>query len=85
MAEDDRRMHEGDTPGLNPGRGHERHEEPVTAADAIGADDDNAPPDGPVGDVDAVGDGQDQDSALGGDVATQSGTGPTPEEERSRL
>jgi hypothetical protein len=29
MAQDDRRMHGGDTPGLVPGRGHEHGEEPV--------------------------------------------------------
>lgn len=29
MSTDDTRMHGGNTPGLVPGRGHERHEEPV--------------------------------------------------------
>jgi hypothetical protein len=29
MARDDERMHGGNTPGMVPGRGHERSEEPV--------------------------------------------------------
>lgn len=36
---DDRRMHEGDKPGLFEGRGHERHEEPLADADNIGTGD----------------------------------------------
>ena len=39
---DDRRMHEGDKPGLVEGRGREeRDEEPVAEADRIGADDED--------------------------------------------
>lgn len=70
----DRRMHEGRKPGLDGGaRGHERHEEAV----------DTGPDRGPgaPGEIDDMRD-RDQDSALGGKVATRSGTGPTPEDQR---
>ena len=36
---DDRRMHEGDKPGLDGDRAQERHEEPVAEGDRIGSED----------------------------------------------
>ncbi len=72
MGEDDRRMHEGDRPGLVPGRSHERHETPEQLNHAEPGEGDS---------VDAAGNGSggssdvtdgDQDSALGGRVATRS-------------
>lgn len=78
-GEDDRRMHEGDKPGLAPERGHERHEDTVAEGDNIGREEAEA---GGSGGADSVTD-REQPSALGGDVATRSGTAPTPEEERS--
>jgi hypothetical protein len=72
----DRRMHEGRKPGLDDNhRGHERHEEPVDT----GAD---RGPGAPGGEVNSMRD-RDQDSALGGDVATRSNTRETPADERS--
>ena len=85
MSTDDKRLHGGNTPGMVPGRGHQRHEEPVrlgrpepgTAADA--------PVDGPtqdmVRDLDRNAADQGQDSALGGHVGTRSGTASTPDDE----
>lgn len=75
---DDRRMHEGDKPGLVGGRGHERSEQPYTPeADAIGTEQDPAKRvahggHGPAG-VDRT-DAPPGGSALGGHVATRSGT-----------
>lgn len=80
----DRRMHEGRKPGLDESRGHERHETPLTDADRIGREDDA------TGQADTRGAEQggstldrEQESALGGDVATRSGRAPTAEELRS--
>ncbi len=77
MSASDDRMH-ADTPGLVPGRGHERHEEPVTDADRIGLPDE--PAEG--GDPDAIGSTVDHDqaAALGGDAAARSGVGELPED-----
>lgn len=83
MADSDRRMHEGRTPGLVPGRGHEHHEDPVTDADAIGTP---APPPRSTDQSETEEAGttvdREQASALGGETATRSGTAPTPEDER---
>ena len=75
MAHDDRRMHEGRSRSEGGGhRGHEHHEDAVSANDRIGTADDT-PQDGPVDDirdVDSTTD-RDQDSVLGGHVGTRSG------------
>lgn len=77
----DRRMHEGNTPGLDSSRGHERHEQPYTpAADAIGKEQDLEARiahggHGPAG-VDRT-DAEPGESTLGGHVATRSGTAET--------
>ena len=73
MAKDDIRMHGGNTPGMNPGRGHERHEDPVASGDAIGTEPE-MPRDGDQRDAEAAGSTTDreQDSALGGHTATRS-------------
>lgn len=86
MARDDQRMHGGNTPGLVPGRGHERHEDPVTEADRIGAGED-ADRRGTNDDLPSKA-GEDVTggapaSALGGEVATRSGTQETPDDERT--
>lgn len=78
MSTDDRRMHGGNTPGLVPGRGHERHEEPVR----LGRAEPGATPEAPDGDTETLPGtravsqtaGQPEDSALSGHVATRSGT-----------
>lgn len=68
MATDDKRMHGGNTPGLVPGRGHERHEAPVRLGVVEpGADD--PPLDGPAQDlIRDLNAGGEQGSALGGHV-----------------
>ncbi|MFV0622391.1 hypothetical protein ACBY01_00065 [Sphingomonas sp. ac-8] len=73
MAKDDTRMHGGNTPGMTPDRGHERHEDPVAKGDAIGTDP-GTPREGDQRDADAAGSTTDreQDSALGGHTATKS-------------
>ena len=70
MAEEDRRMHEGEKPGLAGPRGHERPEEPV------GTD---RRPDGKASES-AGGTDTADSSALGGDVATRSGVTIAPPE-----
>lgn len=75
MANDDRRMHEGRSRSLDEQhRGHEHHEDVRSDNDRIGTDDDT-PQDGPVDDIRDAGSTSDreQDSALGGHVATRSG------------
>jgi len=82
MADDDRRMHGDNTPGLVKGRGHERHEDPVRLNHPEPGEDkplgagEHAPPRG-----DSMRD-RHQPSALGGEVATRSNTTRTPEEDR---
>lgn len=73
----DRRMHEGRKPGLDEKRGSERHEEPV---DGLAGRERGAAAEGGQ-----VSDDRDrnQQSALGGDVATRSSTRETPPEDRS--
>lgn len=78
---DDRRMHEGRHAGLEGHRGHEHHEDPVTDADRIGRRDET-PPDGAVDDVSAEAGNGGAGSALGGGVATHSGTAEKPADER---
>jgi hypothetical protein len=78
----DRRMHQGRKPGLDAKRDRTRHEEPVRL------DGDNSED----GLIDFERDRQDdqaeaneaQPSALGGDVATRSGTAPTPANDRGQ-
>jgi hypothetical protein len=74
MATDDRRMHEGESRSLDDREPHEgrrgRDEEGIIGRDT------------PQDEVTSTTDGE-QESALGGDVATRSGTAETPEEERS--
>ena len=83
----DQRMHGHNTPGMAGARGHERHEQPyMPDADAIGTEQDPAKRvahggHGPAG-VDRT-DAPPGESALGGDVATRSGTGETPDDERA--
>lgn len=85
MARDDQRMHGHNTPGMVSGRGHERDEEPVRLGErepgASGPDGggDAAVPPGRA--VDSTAEGE-QGSALGGHVATRSGTAPTPDDEK---
>jgi len=69
----DERMHGGDTPGLVPGRGHERHEEPVRLGDREpgASNDDEAAPE------------RDGSDALGGEAAARSGTARSPEDEQA--
>ncbi|NIJ18811.1 hypothetical protein FHS95_000480 [Sphingomonas naasensis] len=72
MATDDRRMHEGRSRNLDDREPHgQRDEESVIGADARRIE----------GDVTSTSD-RAQESALGGDVATRSGTAETPEDER---
>ena len=75
MATDDRRMHEGRSRSLDDRepRNH-AHDEPYTDADRIGAKDE-PPQSGPVEDVEDVDSTveREQESALGGHVATRSG------------
>lgn len=84
---DDQRMHGGNTPGMVPGRGHERHEEPYTPeVDGIGTEQDPAKRvahggHGPAGEDRT--DAPPGESALGGHVATRSGTAKTPKDERT--
>ncbi|RHW16754.1 hypothetical protein D1610_13570 [Sphingomonas gilva] len=73
----DRRMHEGRKPGLDEEREHERHEEPV---DGLAGRERGVAAEG--GEVSDMRD-REQPSALGGDVATRSGTAETPEDERA--
>ena len=86
MARDDQRMHGHNTPGLVPGRGHERHEEPVRlgrkepGAKAPDLTGDAEVPDGRIAPSAA---GHDQESALGGHVATRSGTARTPRDKKA--
>lgn len=84
---DDQRMHGGNTTGLEPGRGHERREQPYTPeADAIGTEQDPRARVAHGGHGPANEDRTDAppgESALGGDVATRSGTGETPADERA--
>ena len=84
MATDDRRMHEGRSRSLDDREPRDRgNEESRSEGDAIGSGD-RAPEDGAVDDIrdrDSTLD-RDQESALGGDVATRSGTAETPEDER---
>ena len=74
MATDDRRMHEGRSRSLD-------DREPRTARDEesiIGADERRREGDDVPGTTAGA-----QDSALGGDVATRSGTAETPDDERT--
>ena len=84
MARDDRRMHGGNTPGLVPGRGHERREEPVRLGEREPG---TEPPDltGDAAMPEETGSTTDrhQPSVLGGDVATRSGTAHTSEDEQA--
>ncbi len=83
----DRRMHQGDKPGFGAKRGHERHEEPYAPdADRIGTEQDPAARvahggHGPAG-VDRT-DAPPGESALGGHVATRSGTAETREKDKT--
>jgi hypothetical protein len=73
MATDDRRMHEGRSRGLDDREPRQqRDEESIIGADERRREGDEVP---------NVTD-QEQESALGGDVATRSGTAETPEDER---
>ena len=73
MATDDRRMHEGRSRSLDDREPRQqRDEESIIGADERRREGDEAP---------NVTD-QEQESALGGDVATRSGTAETPEDER---
>lgn len=84
MATDDRRMHGGNTPGMVPGRGHERHEEPVRLGQPEPGADPLPPEDGPTRDLKRdLESGDDQESALGGHVATRSATTPTPDDDKA--
>jgi hypothetical protein len=75
MATDDRRMHEGRSRSLDDREPREaregRDEENIIGRDADGREDE----------VTSTTD-REQESALGGDVATRSGTAETPEDER---
>ncbi|MDT8758110.1 hypothetical protein MZO42_05315 [Sphingomonas psychrotolerans] len=84
MAEDDRRMHEGRSRSLDDREPRDRgNEEPRSEGDFIGSGE-RPSEDGPVNDIrdrDSTSD-REQESALGGDVATRSGTAETPEDEK---
>lgn len=84
MATDDRRMHEGRSRSLDDREPRDRaNEEPRSEGDFIGSDERESE-DGPVDEIrdrDSTAD-REQESALGGDVATRSGTAETPEDER---
>jgi hypothetical protein len=85
MATDDRRMHEGRSRSLDDREPRDRgNEEPRSEGDFIGSGA-RAPEDGPVDDIRDEGGptDRDQESALGGHVATRSGTAETPEDERT--
>jgi hypothetical protein len=85
MATDDRRMHEGRSRSLDEQhRGHERHEEPVSEGDRIGTDyqPDSDSHHQALGNAVFSTNEAEQGSALGGHVATRSGTAETPEDER---
>lgn len=72
MATDDRRMHEGRSRSLDDrAPRQQRDEESIIGRDTHGRDDE-------VTDTTDL----EQESALGGDVATRSGTAETPEDER---
>lgn len=72
MATDDRRMHEGRSRSLDDREPREtRDEEAIIGRDTDGREDE----------VTSTTD-RAQESALGGDVATRSGTAETPEDER---
>ncbi|PTQ13176.1 hypothetical protein CLG96_03345 [Sphingomonas oleivorans] len=83
----DQRKHGHNYPGLAPGRGHERHETPMRLDNAEPGRDqpdltgDAAIPAGAKA-VSSTAD-REQPSVLGGDVATRSGTAPTPDDEKS--
>ena len=73
MATDDRRMHEGRSRSLDHREPRaERDEESVIGADERRREGDEVPSTTTA----------EQESALGGDVATRSGTAETPEDER---
>lgn len=73
MATDDRRMHEGRSRSLDDRAPRaERDEESIIGADERRREGDEVPSTMAGG----------QESALGGDVATRSGTAETPEDER---
>lgn len=83
MATDDRRMHEGRSRSLDDREPRDRgNEEPWSEGDAIGTD--RPSEDGPVEDIrdEETTIDRHQESALGGDVATRSGTAETPEDEK---
>ena len=73
---DDQRKHGGTTPGMVPGRGHERHEEPVRLNHPEPGEERSGMKGKARDDMDPSGD-HGQDSALGGHVATTGGTGET--------
>lgn len=70
---DDQRMHGGNTPGMAPGRGHERHEEPVRL-DHPEPGDDASKAGTETGDTTSDMRDRHQPSALGGETATRSST-----------
>lgn len=78
---DDKRKHGGNTPGTVPGRGHERHEEPVRLNHPEPGEDQPGMKGRARNDMDDAAD-HEQDSALGGHVATTSGLATTPADER---
>jgi hypothetical protein len=85
MATDDRRMHEGRSRSLDDREPRDRgNEEPRSEGDLIGTGE-RPPEDGPTDDIrDRSGTtDREQESALGGHVATRSGLGETPEDERA--
>lgn len=75
MATDDRRMHEGRSRSLDDREPREarqgRDEESIIGRDARGEEEVSSTTD------------REQESALGGHVATRSGSGKTPEDERN--
>ena len=85
MATDDRRMHEGRSRSLDDREPRDRgNEEPRNEGDFIGSGE-RTPEDRPVDDIRERGSTTDreQESALGGHVATRSGSRETPEDERA--
>ncbi len=86
MARDDQRMHGGNTPGMVPGRGHERQEDPVrldTREPGTGTPDLTGDAAVPPGRAVSSTEERTQDSALGGHTATRSGTARTPADEKA--
>ncbi|WP_188055292.1 MULTISPECIES: hypothetical protein [unclassified Sphingosinithalassobacter] len=86
MSNGDRRLHQGSSRHLDEQQRNpsEREDAYAPEADAIGRDA-GPEPRGATEDIENEGSTRDRDqnSALGGDVATRSSTAPTPEDERA--